>query len=80
MKRHELDPFSLAFGAVFALLGVVFLAARPDVRTLHLQWVWPIPILALGLLIVVLAARPSGRGTAAPEEMRPDDEAEASSG
>jgi hypothetical protein len=57
VKRHPLEPFSLVFGATFALLGGVFLFGSPDVTRLHLQWVWPIPLIALGLLIVVLAVR-----------------------
>jgi cytochrome c-type biogenesis protein CcmH/NrfF len=56
MKKHELDPFSLVFGAIFAVLGVAFLAARPDVSTWPGGWAWPIPILVLGGMIIVLAA------------------------
>jgi len=55
MERHELDPFSLVFGAALALLGVAFLVARPDVASL--RWVWPIPIVVLGVIIVAMAAR-----------------------
>jgi len=65
VKRHPLDPFSLVFGATFALLGGLFLLGSPDVTRLHLQWVWPIPLIAVGLLIVALAVRReagSGRG------------------
>ena len=71
MERHELDPFSLVFGAVFALLGVAFLVARPDVASL--RWVWPIPILALGALIVGLATRGDGRRAKRSEPRRIDD-------
>ena len=61
MRRHPLDPFSLVFGATFALVGAVFLFARVDVGTLHLRWVWPIPLILLGVLIIGLAARSDAR-------------------
>ena len=57
MKRHDLDPFSLVFGATFALLGAVFLFGRLDAAQLHLRWVWPIPFIVLGLVLIALAAR-----------------------
>ena len=60
MERHELDPFSLVFGAVFALLGLVFLVGRPDITAF--RWVWPIPILVLGALVLVLGAGRGRRG------------------
>ena len=61
MKRHSLDPFSLVFGITFAALGVVFLVSRLDASQLHLQWVWPIPMIALGVLIVALAGMRTSR-------------------
>ena len=61
LKRHGVDPFSLVFGAVFALLGLAFLFTRVDVSDLHLAWVWPVPFIVMGGLIVYLAARPSRR-------------------
>ena len=57
MKRHPVDPFSLVFGAAFGLLGMIFLVTRAKITHLHLQWVWPIPLIVLGVLIVALAAR-----------------------
>ena len=62
MKRHPLDPFSLVLGATFALLGLVFLFSRVDVAGLHLDWIWPLPLIALGLLIIALAVRPVRSG------------------
>lgn len=61
MKRHPLDPFSLVFGATFAILGLLFLVAHVDVTSLHLQWIWPVPLIALGALIIALALRGSVR-------------------
>ena len=57
MKKHSVDPFSLVFGTAFGLLGMIFLVTRAKLTNLHLQWVWPIPLIVLGVLIVALAAR-----------------------
>jgi hypothetical protein len=61
VRRHSLDPFSLVFGATFALVGSLFLIARVDIATVHLKWVWPIPLIALGALIIGLAAHSEAR-------------------
>ena len=57
MKRHSLDPFSLVFGTTFTLLGVSFLFTRVDIASLHLRWIWPIPLVVLGALIIALSVR-----------------------
>ena len=57
MKKHSVDPFSLVFGTAFGLLGMIFLVTRAKLTNLHLQWVWPIPLIVLGVLIIALAAR-----------------------
>jgi cytochrome c-type biogenesis protein CcmH/NrfF len=64
MRKHSLDPFSLIFGTTFTVLGLMFLLTRVDLGSLHLQWVWPIPIIVLGVMIIALAARgrPGDRG------------------
>lgn len=57
MRRHRLDPFSLVFGTAFTCLGLIFLLSKVDVVRVHAQWTWPLPLVALGLLIIALAAR-----------------------
>lgn len=57
MRRHQLDPFSLVFGATLAFLGLLFLLAEVDISSLHLQWIWPVPLIVLGALIIALAIR-----------------------
>lgn len=57
MKRHPLDPFSLVFGAVFAVLGIVFLVASSDIWALNPKWIWPVPLIVVGALIIAIAAR-----------------------
>jgi hypothetical protein len=74
MKGHDLDPFSLVLGTVFALIGSAFLMVHIDPAELRLERVWPVPLIGLGLLIVLLAAvspRP-----AASDGERPVDPAE----
>lgn len=68
MKRHPLDPFSLVFGATFVFLGLLFLIADVDVSSLHLEWIWPVPLIVLGGLIIALAIRGSVRDEHASEE------------
>jgi cytochrome c-type biogenesis protein CcmH/NrfF len=57
MKRHRLDPFSLVFGATFAIVGALFLFPRIDVVDLRLHWIWPVPLIVLGVLIIALSMR-----------------------
>jgi cytochrome c-type biogenesis protein CcmH/NrfF len=57
MKRHALDPVSLVFGLMLTGLGLAFLVARIDIANTNLRWVWPLPLLALGALMIVLGAR-----------------------
>jgi len=57
VKRHGLDPFSLVAGVVFSSIGVAFLLTRVNFARLHLRWAWPVPLIALGVLIVGLAYR-----------------------
>jgi hypothetical protein len=57
MKRHRLDPFSLVFGICFAALGLGTMIGRWDVTNWKLPWIWPLPLIAIGLLIVVMATR-----------------------
>jgi hypothetical protein len=60
MRRHELDPVSLTFGAAFAGLGLLFLFGQAD-QALRLRWVWPLLLLALGLGILLDTIRSQRR-------------------
>ncbi|HEX3326748.1 MAG TPA: hypothetical protein VHV50_07110 [Actinomycetota bacterium] len=59
MKRHSIDPVSLVFGLLLAGIGITFLVARVDIANSNLRWVWPLPLLALGALMIALGARRS---------------------
>jgi hypothetical protein len=65
MKRHPLDPVSLVFGLLLAGVGLTFLIARIDIASSNVRWVWPLPLLALGALMIALGAR---RNSEAPED------------
>jgi hypothetical protein len=66
MKRHSLDPLSLIFGVLFAGLGLAFLLVRVDVTSTNLRWIWPLPLLGLGALMIAAGVRRS-------TESRPED-------
>lgn len=70
MKRHPLDPFSFFFGSVFAFVGTLFMFGRMDLEDLHLNWVWPIPLIVLGALIIALSLRENRKQPA--EELEDD--------
>jgi hypothetical protein len=57
MKRHDLDSISLVAGCVFFLLGGVFLVGGTAVPGSHVGSLWPVPLIALGLLIAGMAGR-----------------------
>ena len=72
MRRHRLDPISMIFGVLFAVIGGAFLFGNIDVATLPPALSWPVPLVVLGLAIISLAlsgSRPERREapvTAAP--------------
>jgi hypothetical protein len=57
VRKHRLDPFSLVLGATFSVLGALFLFVRTDIEDLHLKWIWPVPLIVLGSLIIALSVR-----------------------
>lgn len=67
MTRHRADLLSLAFGLLFAAIGLVLLSGGTG--ALSLAWVGPLTAIALGALLF-LAARTS-RST--PDERPSED-------
>jgi cytochrome c-type biogenesis protein CcmH/NrfF len=51
MTRHAFDAVSFAFGARFLLVGVLLLSGTQDASTL--EWVGPMAVIGLGVLILV---------------------------
>ncbi|HEY7660882.1 MAG TPA: hypothetical protein VIC58_09825 [Actinomycetota bacterium] len=57
MSRHPFDPISLILGIAALALGIFFLAGDRTVADIGWKWLWPFPIILLGLLFVVSATR-----------------------
>ncbi len=76
MRRHELDALSLVFGLLFLVVGIVFFVARPDIAEIGPRWIWPVPALALGLLVFLYGVKRIPRTDRVPaqEEAEPDDQ------
>jgi hypothetical protein len=70
MRRHSFDPISFVFGLMFAVLGMAFVSGNVDLSNLHASWIWPLPLIALGLLML-FSARRRGEHVSRPTE---DDE------
>jgi hypothetical protein len=73
MKRHPLDPLSLIFGVLFAGLGLAFLLTRVDITSANLRWIWPLPLLGLGALMIALGAHRSSEPAPEDELQHPGD-------
>jgi len=57
MKRHAFDPTSFVLGLAFAALGLFFLVGDRTAADIGWKWMWPIPVVVLGLLFVISAGR-----------------------
>ncbi len=57
MKRHSLDPLSLVFGLLFTAMALTFLGGNRSVADLGAARLWPIPIIAVGMLVFLYGAK-----------------------
>lgn len=57
MKRHPFDPTSFILGLAIAALGLFFLLGERTAADIGWKWMWPFPIILLGLLFVISAGR-----------------------
>lgn len=77
MRRHAFDPVSFVFGLLFAFIAVFVLTGN-TLADLYPLWVWTLPAMALGLLVVLYGVRRlvspvTGSGVDV-NEPEPDDE------
>lgn len=56
-QSHPLDTISLAFGAIFTILGAVFLFGDVDAETLSMAWAWSGLLGAVGLLLLAIGVK-----------------------
>ena len=57
MRRHDFDPISMVFGAIFTATGLIFLFGDVDLARVPPAWSWPIPLMIVGALIILLSVR-----------------------
>jgi hypothetical protein len=81
MRRHEFDPTSFVLGLAFAALGLFFLLGDRTAADIGWKWMWPAPLILLGLLFVISATRRAmAQREVVPEsadaEVEPPDEVE----
>lgn len=67
MKRHAFDPVSFVFGLLFAFLAV-FVMSGNTLADLYPLWIWTLPAMSVGLLVVLYGVR---RLAPAPDESPP---------
>ncbi len=73
MKRHPLDAVSVILGALFLVVAGSFLAIGTDPSALRWGTIWPVPFVALGLVVILVAVAWVRRGDRPAEEPgRPD--------
>jgi hypothetical protein len=68
MKRHPMDPVSLAGGLFFVALGIAFYAGGVDLANDGFRWIWPAAFVGLAL-VVLFTVRPA-RGASETEPSR----------
>ena len=73
MKRHEFDPTSFVLGVAFAALGLFFLVGDRTAADIGWKWIWPVPLVVLGVLFVISATRRAvAQREVAAETLDPD--------
>jgi branched-subunit amino acid permease len=56
MKRHEFDPVSAVFGVLFAGSALAVTLADDRVFDIGGRWVWPLLLVAAGVMLVASGA------------------------
>jgi hypothetical protein len=73
MRRHAFEPFSFVAGLLFVVLALFFLSGERTAGDLSAAWIWPVLILAPGLLLVLhaLGRMTRSRGAEEPTPVEP---------
>jgi hypothetical protein len=67
MPRHPLDPLALVSGLAFCALGIAGLGTWVDVRHADSDWLTPVVLVLLGLMLVAsIVSRSLPRSAAEP--------------
>ena len=74
MRPHRFDPLSFVGGVSFVAFGLILLVGDVGLQDLRPSNLWPLPVLAIGLLLTLygmrrlLEQRPKAAAEEAPEE------------
>ena len=74
MKRHAFDPFSFVFGLMFTGLGGLLLNSEIDFADLSGRWLFPLPLLFVGLLFAAFGYSRMRKGQEAQDSALQDTE------
>jgi hypothetical protein len=78
VRRHELDPLSLVFGLLLTAAGALFLSDNLEFTDLNGEWLWPVPLVIIGVVMLVSALTRRDDEPVFPEP-EPEDESQAES-
>lgn len=68
MKRHPTDLVSFIPGVLFVAVAITALAGGLRLDTLDSDWIWPVTLVVLGLVVLVSSGLTGrSRGADAPE-------------
>jgi len=79
MRPHRFDPLSFVGGVSFVAFGLILLVGEVGLQDLRPSSLWPLPVLAIGLLLTLygvrrlLEQRPKAAVEETPEELSDTD-------
>lgn len=62
MQRHPFDPISAVFGTLFGGAALTVVLSDERIFNINSRWVWPVVVIAAGLLLAVSGWRRPARG------------------
>jgi len=67
VERHDFDPISLLFGALFSVLGLLLIAGV-GIQVVVGSWVAPVAAILIGIVLLIAAPRPKRAAADGPGE------------